>query len=741
MKLLKVLSISFLFSLSFLVTPIFAAETPVASPAGQGQPVLLAKVNIRDAKILLQEKNYLEMSFSISNEMGVQNGVKYGVQLVEQTDKGSFVVDEKVYDESLTLAENSTVIKKISYVAPAILSGSYKIFLVSKNASGFSFDYSYVGIIKLSSSVKGVEISPESCAVSIIGDKTNTQYKLGQQLSILPTQDLNLVCTAVNGSDKTIESTPSFVTTEKNSYGKSISVNEKKLASVILKSKESKSFSVVIPKATTPNLYYVNMGLKSGDISSNSVGVQYFIRGNVGAIENLSLDKDSYRYFDTAKLSLVWSYLPADNSSSNNSVILNATITDGENKECANPYTKTLVQDFANPKIEIPISINKTCYNPTVLVTLKDASGNTLDEKSFKTETAPNKSGSANSYIYYIVIAMVILLIIGYVVYKKKKGNTPGVILPIIFLMALMSVIPGGKASADTYYPIWNPSGGSNGCSAMYTTSINKSSYVPGEPVFATGSLTMNGCSGGTSAPASIGMYVSTPSNPTEILILNYNGGTATQAVFGSSQIGPDHVIFHTWYGNSYYNSQYFTYNAPVTPPPSDPYVLLTVTDKDGALIPKDANNITTRPIKSKDPIKLNYTAMNFPGAITCTLPDGSKLSNTSYSFSVNPGPSLTTAYSVKCEAIIANQYAIFWGPTTSYSDSTACTADASGRPYFTTLGTPTSGKILYFDSALTQPVNNIGAGNYIPVIDSSSGIKYRFQLIPTGQLIGVSTC
>ena len=740
MKLLKVLSISFLFSLSFLVTPVFAAETPVVNPTGQGQSVLLAKVNIRDIKILLQEKNYLEMSFSLSNEMGVQNGVKYGVQLVEQTDKGSFVVDEKVYDESLTLAENSTVTKKISYVAPAILNGTYKIFLVSKNESGFSFAYNYAGILKLSGSVKGVEISPESCTVSIIGDKTNTQYKLGQQVNILPTQDLNLVCTAVNGFDKTVESTPVFATTDKTVYGKSISVSEKKLASVILKAKESKSFSVIIPKATTPNLYYVNMSLNSGDISSNSVGTQYIIRGNMATIENLSLDKDSYRYLDTAKLSLVWNYLAADSSATNNSVIFNAVITDGENKECANPYTKTLVQDFANPKIEIPISINKTCYNPTVLVTLKDASGNTLDEKSFKTETVSNKTESANSYIYYIVIAIVLLLIVGYVVYKKKKGNTPGAILPIIFLMALMSVVPGGKASADSYSLSYNPSGGSNGCSGGYTISLNKTSFVPGEPVFATGSLYSNGCSGGTPSPASIGMYVSTPSNPTQILILNQNGGTATQAVFGSSQLGPDHVNFFTWFGDLHTNYMYFTYNSPVVPPASDPKVDLTASNTGGSL-GKDANNITTKSIKSKESITLTYTASNFSGAITCTLPDGSKLSNTSYSFPVNPGPTLTTAYTVSCaDVVVNNNYSMFWGPTTSSSSSAACGAYTSSRPYFTTKGTPTSGTYLYFDSALTQPVNNIGAGNYFAVTDSNSK-KWRFQIIPTGQLIGVSAC
>jgi len=742
MKLLKVLSISFLLSLSFLVTPVFAAETPVASPTGQGQSVLLAKVNIKDAKILLQEKNYFDISFSITNEMGVQNGVKYGVQLVEQTDKGPFIVDEKVYDESLTLPENSTVTKKISYVAPAILNGTYKLFLVSKNTSGFTFDYSYVGQVKISSLTKGVEISPESCTVSIIGDKTNTQYKLGQQLSILPTQDLNLVCTVVNGSDKTVESTPSFATTDKTVYGKSISVGEKKLASIILKAKESKSFSVIIPKATIPNLYYVNMSLKSGDTSSNSVGTQYFIRGNVATIENLSLDKDSYRYFDTAKLTLVWNYLAADNSTTNNSVIFNAVITDGENKECANPYTKTLVQDFANPKIEIPISINKTCYNPTVLVTLKDASGNTLDEKSFKTETVSNKTESANSYIYYIIIAIVLLLIVGYIVYKKKKGNAPNIILPIIFLIALISVIPGGKVSADTYSLTYNPSGGSNYWQGGYTISINKTSVAPGEPVYATGSLWFNGSNLGSPCPTGTAMTVSTPANPTEILILNSNGGTATQAVFGSGPAysQPDHVNFFTYFGTKYSNALYFTYTTPVVPPASDPKVDLKVYDANGVLIPKDSNNITTRSIKSKDKITLHYDATNFTGSITCTLPNGSKISNTSYDITLNPGPTLTSAYTVSCATVTVPPYAIFWGSTTGTSSSSACGAYTSSRPYFTNPGTPTTGKILYFDSAQTQPVNTFGGGASFAVTDSA-GKKWNFQIIPTGQLVNVTAC
>jgi len=657
MKLLKVSAISFfvfcsLFSVNAGSIAQAKTETLVSTPkVVQAEPVLLAKVNIRDAKIISQENNNFKLSFSISNESGVQNGVKYGVQLVEQSDKGQFILDEKVYDESLTLAENSTITKEISYSASSILSGKYKLFLVSKNQSGFPFGVAFLGDIKIPNLIEGVQVSPESCTISVVGDKSNTQYKIGQQASILPNQNLDIVCTAVNGSDKTIESTPSFVTTEKTSYGKEVSVNEIKAGTVTLKAKESKTFSVIIPKSTKPNLYYTIMSLKSGDVSSNSVSIEYVVRGTIVSIDNVSLNKDYYKSGDTANLSFVWTYMSNDTSAKGD-IVLNTIITGKEGEECAVPYSQTLNKNPLSPKIEIPISINKDCYDPTVLVNLKDASGNTLDEKTFKTETGGDKT-AASFYVYIIFVLIIILLIIGFIIYKKKKGNKFNMILPVIFLMALISVIPSDKVSADTYSI--GGGNGSNTCTGNYTISLDKASYVPGEPVRANGYL-WTYCNIGASSES--GMWVSTSSNPTPILMLNSNGGTATQVVFGRGEPGVDHVDFlvklvsnQLGVNNVYKSSLYYTVNLPsttTTTPPATPKVDVNISDLNGALIPKSSSNITTQSIKPNTPIKLSWTATGFTGTVSCTLPNGSK-GGAFGTITLSPGPSSTADYSVVC--------------------------------------------------------------------------------------------
>ena len=115
MNLLKYFVVSVVFSLLILISSQALAATPVATTkvttsSSVSTGVLVASVNLRDAKIVSQTGNVFNISFSISNGNGLQTGVKYGVKLVSDT-KDQSILDEKVYDDSLALAENTTLQK------------------------------------------------------------------------------------------------------------------------------------------------------------------------------------------------------------------------------------------------------------------------------------------------------------------------------------------------------------------------------------------------------------------------------------------------------------------------------------------------------------------------------------------------------------------------------------------------------------------------------------------------------
>jgi hypothetical protein len=139
--------------------------TTLTITLAQEQPqkaVLVSTVNIQDTKIKEQVNNIFQISFNISNKQGLQSGVKYGVQLVSG-DNNQTVVDEKIYDEVLTVAPNTTINKSIVYSAPENISGNYRLLVIVTNSSGFPFGVTSAGKVTLSASSKAVYISPESC--------------------------------------------------------------------------------------------------------------------------------------------------------------------------------------------------------------------------------------------------------------------------------------------------------------------------------------------------------------------------------------------------------------------------------------------------------------------------------------------------------------------------------------------------------------------------------------------------
>ena len=285
----------------------FAQTSSTNAPNTPSQNIIaLATVNITDAKILSQNGNILKLSFNISNREGAQTGVKYGVQLISATKNTQTIVDEQVYPDSLTLAEHSAVSKEITYTPPANLSGTYALFLSSKNESGFPFALSFVGNVTLTATVKGIEINPESCFLTVAGEKGSPHYTLRQGVDIAQNENLILSCTATNHSSVAVSAVPVFETRYRTAYGSVVPQTGGDANPISFSAGQKKSFSIVLPKAENPQAYEVLITLKTGEVLSNMTGVHYVIRGASATIQNVSLDKNYYTKGDTAVLSLVW---------------------------------------------------------------------------------------------------------------------------------------------------------------------------------------------------------------------------------------------------------------------------------------------------------------------------------------------------------------------------------------------------------------------------------------------------
>ncbi|MFA6515428.1 MAG: hypothetical protein WCT42_04195 [Candidatus Paceibacterota bacterium] len=440
---------------------------------------MVADVNVSKTKIVSQDGNLLKISFLISNGKGIQPGVKYGINLVSKTTGKEMVVDEKIYDESLLLHENQSIQKEITYVAPAFLNGTYSLYLISKNEAGFPFSSSLIGEVKLVSSVKSLEISPDSCSLTIANDKTSPTYKLNQTIKVEPNEPILITCTAINKLNTQVDAVTIFKTTQDTAFGKIVSTdNDKSTKTISFKANESKTFSTTLPMVITPGLYYLNMGLKYNDSYSNTINLPYQINGVSGKIYNFSMDKDYYVKGDIAKLSLMWNSI-----GDKTPISLSVNVADFKDKKCAESINQSLIKDTTKVMTEIPIPIKKNCYNPKLALVLKDSSGNILDEKSFNIETISiEKPEFNNKNIYLFILILLMIIVVGYLIYKKNKNDTPAKIFSLFIFFFIFGLMPIIKTEAATY------SGWNNFGDAVWMTADDLGTYHEGDTVKINGS-------------------------------------------------------------------------------------------------------------------------------------------------------------------------------------------------------------------------------------------------------------
>jgi hypothetical protein len=351
------------------------------------------------------------------------------------------VVDQKIYEEVITLGENQTVHKTLVYTPPSnITGGTYELWLSSSNEQSLPLAIASLGGIKLlGSKTETVEILPNSCYLIVNNERPVKKYTISEGVDIKNTETLIANCKVVNTFSKKIDVKPFFETHVRTMFGDVVNQIGGATTSVPIAVGTS-TLSLELPKASQPHAYDVSMSLinSEANITSNAVVFHYILRGISGEIRNTLFDKPSYRKGDTAHLQILIDpsadslYGPrygADALIANQA--LDVSVLDNTRAVCGSMHNQLVQPNGGINKISILMT--NECIGPTANVTLKsittDSSSSTLlDSVDFDVTliTAPTDGVVQSNWIplqTLIVIGgliLMVLLIIFYVRINKK---------------------------------------------------------------------------------------------------------------------------------------------------------------------------------------------------------------------------------------------------------------------------------------------------------------------------------
>ena len=444
-------------------------------PAGDTKtvdPVMIADVNIYDATIVKQTSNAFQIFFKLSNGKGAQSDIHYAVQLSRAVtvagNRSRIFADEKVYPDSVSLDSDTTLPEQLTYEAPAYLTGTYDLTLMSRNANGLVLGFSDLGEVTLSGTGQYVEVKGDTCFLTVEGESGQPRYTLFQGVDIDPSETLDLTCTFENHTKTSVTLTPSFATFLRSTFGQEVAgTTGTAVQAIALKASEQKAVTVSLPKATVPQAYDIVASFTAAEnVPVTSVPLHYVLRGIGATINNLVLDKIVYAKGDTAQISFVWMG-PADNfpesRGKNPASIGNISslvrVADASGTACGEE-TKTPL-DPNLPRQEIGYAMTADCLSPQVDAQIVDANGKVLATAQFRFRTpegvTPTPSiqtkqmttmaaDNSMTMLRLMVVALALIAVLLGILIRKGKGTkkSPGVRRPpgvvLTFLLVGFSV-------------------------------------------------------------------------------------------------------------------------------------------------------------------------------------------------------------------------------------------------------------------------------------------------------------
>jgi hypothetical protein len=438
-----------------------ATTTPTKSAPIQFQAITVATVNVYNAKIDSQTGDTLNISFDLTNKTGVQPQIRYAIMLIKQTSSTQTLVDEKVYNDVISLGENDQRHITAIYQAPAFLNGTYMVAIDTRNESGFPFGTTPISQVTLTGSGQSLLIEPSSY-FTVTQDATTTDYNILQGVDVKSSENLILHANISNPTSNDITAIPHITTYYRDMFGKIMGTQD--FSSITVPKNSTTTFSFEIPKPTDPQVYDAALTFNgsNGNQISNILSTHYIIYGISATIQNILFNKQSYQKGDTAIISFLWSgsadsfYGSRLGGSSSTPVNLSFEVKDANGASCSDPYITSLTKSGFQI-IDIPITNN--CKTPVANVTLKDQSGNILASNVFTTASTTSATSQDSSIlwiIFWIIIIIAIAIVFIYY-YKQKKGisiftKSKGSSLMILLLIVGGMMLYGNQAKADTYY-------------------------------------------------------------------------------------------------------------------------------------------------------------------------------------------------------------------------------------------------------------------------------------------------
>jgi hypothetical protein len=391
-----------------------------------------SRVGFSDAKIVNRSGGTFLINFKLKNSGKLENDLHYGLQLERKTDKGNYLVDEKVFSETVSLLSGQTIERTVSYVIPNFFSGNFQLWLVSKNSVGMSRGINFLGEIKLAGTNDFIEF-PVECYLTI--NEENKKYQIKEGVSLKKGEKVFLNCQLENLSSKAITAQAWFEIYRRSIYGERegnpLTLNQ----TVALNSGEKKFVKLEFPQLKTPQAYDIRTQLLyQGNPMSNFLTTHLVLSGESASILTFNPEKMSYKKGETGKFEVTWAgsadnfYGSRTGETISEELQLEVEIFDADGSACAKKTEQKVDGDGGKEAFSVPIIEN--CSAVGALVVLKNKAGRELDKKTFnlsgKTEVKSKKLTTKTVALLVAIAISVFSLIIIFIVRFMRKRRSDG---------------------------------------------------------------------------------------------------------------------------------------------------------------------------------------------------------------------------------------------------------------------------------------------------------------------------
>lgn len=407
---------------------VMAQEVDLAQSEESSKMILVADLNIFDAKIVAQKENNIDISFALKNKTFVQPDIRYGVKLTEKIDGiHNQLVDQKIYDDVLALDINQSVDKKISYQAPSYLKGKYQLWVLATNSSSLTLGLAAAGDIELNGTNQYLNIKPETCYLMIENEADEKKYAIDEGVAIKIDENLLGYCKVENQTDLNLEFVPKINLFYRTTAGEEIVATQNSLENIAIGPKEEMDIKFAISKPVDgqPQAYDAKLILdeENKKVMSNGVVFHYVLAGSSATLQNVVLDKSQYEAGDKAKINIFWADSADDFANSRlgkgtqlNGLSLKLMIKDQNGQDCVKEYLQG-ISDPNSPEIVVELPITKQCIKPKVETTILSETNDLLAKKidDFKIEKKQTPDPLITSpIVYWLMVVGLLVILIGF---------------------------------------------------------------------------------------------------------------------------------------------------------------------------------------------------------------------------------------------------------------------------------------------------------------------------------------